>query len=150
MMHMTHPTQHVGLSNLISWHYIFGSSTMLTSSVMQPNNIVHIDTSNSTRWPQQPILMALRLWLATVLMSSVMQPHNMVHIDTSDPTRRLSNPFSWNCVFGSVTVLMSSDMQSHNMVHIDTFDPTHWPEQPNIMALRLWLHNNADLVYHAT
>ena len=36
------------------------------------------------------------------------------------------------------------------MVHLDTSDPTHQPQQPNIMALRLWLRNGADVIYHAT
>ena len=36
------------------------------------------------------------------------------------------------------------------MVHIDIFDPTHRPQQPNIMALHIWLGNSTDLVCHVT
>ena len=36
------------------------------------------------------------------------------------------------------------------MVHLDMFDPTRWPQQPIIMALRLWLRNSTDVVCHAT
>ena len=40
--------------------------------------MVLIDTSDKTSRPQQPIFVALRLWLQTVLTSSVMQSNHMV------------------------------------------------------------------------
>ena len=36
------------------------------------------------------------------------------------------------------------------MVHLDMFDPTRRPQQPILMALRIWLRNRADVVGHAT
>ena len=51
---------------------------------------------------------------------------------------------------GTLTVLTSSVMQPNKMVHLDTSDRTRWPQQPIFMALRLWLLNSADLVYHAS
>ena len=50
------------------------------SSVMQSNNIVHIDTSDLTRRPQQLNIMALHLWLRNSADVVVMQPNNMVRM----------------------------------------------------------------------
>ena len=60
----TRPIQHIGLSNPISWHCVFGSTTVLTSSIMQPNKTVLLDTFDPTHRPQQPNIMVLRLWLS--------------------------------------------------------------------------------------
>ena len=80
--------------------------------------MVHIDTSNPTRRPQQPNIITLRLWLRNSADVVGHATNNMCILTRLTQHVSLSNPLPWHCITSSPTVLTSSIMQPQSL-------PTH-------------------------